>query len=292
MRIAGIDIGGTSVKMGVFDTGAGLLRTEKLVTGNADPEKIVAGIAEFVKSADVEMCGVGTAGNVDTEKGLVTADNLHWTNVPLRDMLARATGQRVWVDNDANAALMAEYFDGACRGVQTAVYITLGTGVGGALIINGKPWRGHTNTACEFGHIITHADGLECACTHKGCFEMYASAGALMRYTNTKSVQEVMDGLAAGNRAIKDGFRVYIHELGLGVISLIMTFNPEVFVIGGGLAALGGKLLTAIRNEVYGVFSERPEYFLGNICLARHGNDAGMIGAALLALEMGDRLNK
>lgn len=292
MRIAGIDIGGTSVKMGVFDTGAGLLRTEKLVTGNADPEKIVAGIAEFVKSADVEMCGVGTAGNVDTEKGLVTADNLHWTNVPLRDMLAQATGQRVWVDNDANAALMAEYFDGACRGVQTAVYITLGTGVGGALIINGKPWRGHTNTACEFGHIITHADGLECACTHKGCFEMYASAGALMRYTNTKSVQEVMDGLAAGNRAIKDGFRVYIHELGLGVISLIMTFNPEVFVIGGGLAALGGKLLTAIRNEVYGVFSERPEYFLGNICLARHGNDAGMIGAALLALEMGDRLNK
>lgn len=292
MRIAGIDIGGTSVKMGVFDTGAGLLRTEKLVTGNADPEKIVAGIAEFVKSAGVEMCGVGTAGNVDTEKGLVTADNLHWTNVPLRDMLAQATGQRVWVDNDANAALMAEYFDGACRGVQTAVYITLGTGVGGALIINGKPWRGHTNTACEFGHIITHADGLECACTHKGCFEMYASAGALMRYTNTKSVQEVMDGLAAGNRAIKDGFRAYIHELGLGVISLIMTFNPEVFVIGGGLAALGGKLLTAIRNEVYGVFSERPEYFLGNICLARHGNDAGMIGAALLALEMGDRLNK
>jgi len=292
MRIAGIDIGGTSVKMGVFDTGAGLVRTEKLITGNADPDAIVAGIAEFINSADVEMCGVGTAGSVDIERGLVTADNLRWSNMPLRDKLAQATGQRVWVDNDANAALMAEWYDGACRGVQTAVYITLGTGVGGALLINGKPWRGHNNTACEFGHIITHADGLECACTHKGCFEMYASAGALMRYTNTQSVKEVMDGLEAGNRAIKDGFRVYIHELGLGVVSLIMTFNPEVFVIGGGLAALGGRLLTAIRNEVYGVFSERPNYFLGNICLARHGNDAGMIGAALLALENGDRLNK
>ena len=146
MRIAGIDIGGTSVKLGVFDTGAGLVKTEKLVTGSAEPEKIVSGIAEFVNGADVELCGVGTAGNVDTEKGQVTADNLRWTNVPLREMLNRATGQRVWVDNDANAALMAEWYDGACRGAQTAVYITLGTGVGGALIVNGKPWRGHTNT--------------------------------------------------------------------------------------------------------------------------------------------------
>ena len=292
MRIAGIDIGGTSVKLGIFDTGAGLVRTEKLVTGSAEPEKIVAGIAEFVNNADVELCGVGTAGNVDTEKGLVTADNLRWTNVPLRDMLAKATGQRVWVDNDANAALMAEWYDGACRGVQTAVYITLGTGVGGALIVNGKPWRGHTNTACEFGHIITHADGLPCSCTRRGCFEMYASAGALLRYTGAESVKRVMDGLEEGDKAIAAGFRTYIHELGLGMVSLIMTFNPEVFVIGGGLAALGGRLLTGIRNEVYGAFSERPDYFLGNICLARHGNDAGMIGAALLALEMGDRLNK
>ena len=265
MRIAGIDIGGTSVKLGIFDTGAGLVRAEKLVTGSAEPEKIVAGIAEFVNNADVELCGVGTAGNVDTEKGLVTADNLRWTNVPLRDMLAKATGQRVWVDNDANAALMAEWYDGACRGVQTAVYITLGTGVGGALIVNGKPWRGHTNTACEFGHIITHADGLPCSCTRRGCFEMYASAGALLRYTGAESVKRVMDGLEEGDKAIAAGFRTYIHELGLGMVSLIMTFNPEVFVIGGGLAALGGRLLTGLRNEVYGAFSERPDYFLGNI---------------------------
>lgn len=287
MRIAGIDIGGTSVKMGVFDTSAGLLSIERLPTRGAPAEDIVAGIAEFVNRSQVEMVGCGTAGYVDVRKGTITAENLKWVELPLRDMLAKATGKRVWVDNDANCALMAEYFDGACRGVQTAVQITLGTGVGGALIMNGKPWRGHRNTACEFGHIITHIDGLQCACSHKGCFEMYASAGAMMRYTGTESIKEVMDGLDAGDRRIEKGFREYIHELSVGVISLIMTFNPEVFVIGGGLAALGDRLLYALRQEVYGEFRQRPDLFSGDICLARHGNDAGMIGAAMLALEMG-----
>lgn len=292
MRIAGIDIGGTSVKMGVFDTGAGLVHMTKAPTGKISAAELTQIIADYVKTADVEMCGVGTAGNVDTTRGTVTADNLRWTDVPLRDMLTEATGQRVWVDNDANAALMAEWYDGACRGADTAVYLTLGTGVGGAVIINGKPWRGHTNTACEFGHIITHADGLKCACSRRGCLEAYASAPALLRYAGVDSVADVLEGLSAGDEAVSNGLKTYVHELGLGVISLIMTFNPEVFVLGGGLAALGGQLLTAVRNEVYGAFSERPDYFLGNICLAKHGNDAGMIGAALTALEMGDRIQR
>ncbi|MBQ4090205.1 MAG: ROK family protein [Clostridia bacterium] len=291
MRIAGIDIGGTSVKMGVFDTSAGLLSIERLPTRGAPAEQIVAGIAEFVNRSSVEMVGVGTAGYVDTQKGLITAENLKWVEVPLRSMLAEATGKRVWVDNDANAALMAEYFDGACRGVQTAVQITLGTGVGGALIMNGKPWRGHRNTACEFGHIITHIDGLQCPCSHKGCYEMYASAGALMRYTGTQSIVEVREGLEAGDPKIEEGFKVYIHELGVGMVSLIMTFNPEVFVIGGGLvSAFGDRLLNAVREEVYGEFKQRPDLFSGDICLAKHGNDAGMIGAAMLALEMGTKI--
>ena len=290
MRIAGIDIGGTSVKMGVFDTSAGLLSIERLATAGIPAEKVVDGIAEFVNRSAVELVGVGTAGYVDVKNGTVTAENLKWVELPLRSMLEERTGKRVWVDNDANAALMAEYFDGACRGVQTAVQITLGTGVGGALIVNGKPWRGHKNTACEFGHIITHIDGLECACSHKGCFEMYASAGALMRYTNTASVKDVVIGLEKGDEAIKEGFRVYIHELSVGMISLIMTFNPEVFVIGGGLvSAFGETLLTAIREEVFAEFRLRPDLFDGDICLAKHGNDAGMIGAAMLALEAGNR---
>ena len=290
MRIAGIDIGGTNIKLGVFDTGAGLIRTEKFPTGDGDPRRIVAGIADFVARSDVELCGVGTAGNVNAEKGVVTADNLRWTSVPLGDMLREATGGRVWVDNDANAALMAEWYDGACRGAQTAVYITLGTGVGGALLVNGRPWRGHTNTACEFGHIITHADGLPCACTHKGCFEVYASARALLKYTGAETLLQLMDDLNLEEPTMEAGFRTYIHELGLGMTSLIMTFNPEVFVIGGGVAALGERLLNAIRREIAEVFHERPEYFAGDICLARHGNDAGMIGAAMLALQMGDRM--
>lgn len=286
MRIAGIDIGGTSAKMGVFDTEAGLLSMKKLPTAGAPAEDTVAGIAEFVKRSNVEYCGIGTAGYVNIESGLITAENLMWDKVPLRRMLEEATGKFVWVDNDANAALMAEFYDGACKGAQTAVQLTLGTGVGGGLIINGRPWRGRRNTACEFGHIITHADGLRCTCSHKGCYEMYASAGAMMRYTGKSSIKAVMDGLAAGESAVEDGFRVYIHELSLGIISLIMTFIPEVVVIGGGLvSAFGERLLNDVRREVMAEFAENPTLFDGEIRLAVHGNDAGMIGAAMLALD-------
>lgn len=286
MRIAGIDIGGTSAKMGVFDTEAGLLSMKKLPTAGAPVEDTVAGIVEFVKRSNVEYCGIGTAGYVNIESGLITAENLMWDKVPLRRMLEEATGKFVWVDNDANAALMAEFYDGACKGAQTAVQLTLGTGVGGGLIINGRPWRGRRNTACEFGHIITHADGLRCTCSHKGCYEMYASAGAMMRYTGKSSIKAVMDGLAAGESAVEEGFRVYIHELSLGIISLIMTFIPEVVVIGGGLvSAFGERLLNDVRREVMAEFAENPTLFEGEIRLAVHGNDAGMIGAAMLALD-------
>ena len=286
MIFAGIDIGGTSAKMGVFDTEAGLLSMKKLPTAGAPAEDTVAGIAEFVKRSNVEYCGIGTAGYVNIESGLITAENLMWDKVPLRRMLEEATGKFVWVDNDANAALMAEFYDGACKGAQTAVQLTLGTGVGGGLIINGRPWRGRRNTACEFGHIITHADGLRCTCSHKGCYEMYASAGAMMRYTGKSSIKAVMDGLAAGESAVEDGFRVYIHELSLGIISLIMTFIPEVVVIGGGLvSAFGERLLNDVRREVMAEFAENPTLFDGEIRLAVHGNDAGMIGAAMLALD-------
>lgn len=286
MRIAGIDIGGTSAKMGIFDTEAGLVSMKKLPTAGARVENTVAGIAEFVNSSNVEYCGVGTAGYVNIESGLVTAENLMWDKVSLRRMLEEATGKFVWVDNDANAALMAEFYDGACKGAQTAVQLTLGTGVGGGLIINGRPWRGRRNTACEFGHLITHADGLKCACTHRGCYEMYASAGAMMRYTGKSSIKAVMEGLAAGESAVEEGFRVYIHELSLGIISLVMTFTPEVVVIGGGLvSAFGEKLLNDVRREVKTEFADNPAMFDGEIRLAVHGNDAGMIGAAMLALD-------
>jgi len=291
MRIAGVDIGGTSVKLGVFDTGDGSLSMlEKIPTGHIAPEKLVEGIAEYVKRADVEMCGVGTAGNVNTVKGTVTATNIGWTEVPLRDMLKKAIGQRVWVDNDANVAMMAEWYDGACRGADTAIGLTLGTGVGGALIINGRPWRGALNNACEFGHIITHIDGLKCSCTLNGCFEMYASAGALQRYCEAENVGAAFAAIARGEEKAQKGLKIYIHELSAGIISLIMVFNPEVVVIGGGLASLGGQLLTGVRNEVYGQFAGHPDYFLGNIVLAKHGNEAGMMGAALMALEMGDKI--
>jgi glucokinase len=283
MRIAGIDIGGTAVKIGLFEPDQGLTSRMQLATVTGNPEELAVKIHEAVRQLSVDLVGVGTAGVVDTSTGLVTAGNLHWRDVPLRQMLEQKLSCPVWVDNDAQAALMAEHYNGACAGVQNVVYLTLGTGIGGALLLNGKPWRGHDNTAGELGHIITHADGLPCSCSKCGCFEVYASASALVRMAGGMAAKDVIDAARSGEPKYLDLFAAYLHELGIGLVTLIMIFNPEMVVIGGGISAAGDVLLDGVRQEVGVLFTGRPNYFKGSIQLARHRNDAGMIGAAVLA---------
>jgi glucokinase len=283
VRIAGFDIGGTSVKAGLFDTEEGLLCSRSFPTPLEDPSRMVELIAKATRDFEPSLVGVGTAGSIDTHVGLVRAGNLNWWGVPLRRLLEERLCLPVWVDNDAQAALMAEAHDGACKGVQSAVYLTLGTGIGGAAIIDGRPWRGHNNTALELGHMVTHGDGLPCACSRRGCFEMYTSARALSRMAGGAPAREVISRARDGEAAMAEAFASYLHELAIGLMSLTSIFNPQVFVLGGGLSEAGEFLRAGAEAELYQMLGRRKSYFQGKIALARHGNEAGMIGAALLA---------
>jgi|LSQX01.1.fsa_nt_gb glucokinase len=285
MKIAGIDIGGTEVKLGLFDPDKGLLKSWRLATVLADPHQLADQLAENIAALEVDLVGIGTAGAVNTSTGLVSAGNLGWYDVPLRQIMQQRLERPVWVDNDAKVALMAESYDGACAGLDNVVFLTLGTGIGGALLINGKPWRGHNNTAAELGHIVTHADGLVCACTKRGCLEMYASAKALARLVPGLTAREIVDRARAGKSPCQEAFASYIHELATGLVTLIMVFNPQMIVLGGGISQSGAILLDGVREEIARLFAGRPAYFAGTIELAHHRNDAGMIGAAVLARD-------
>lgn len=284
MSIAGVDIGGTSVKMGLLREGEGLVWQKKIPSVVGDAEKLAARIAEALKECPErpERIGVGTAGSVRRTDHTVTAGNLGWVDVPLGRLLGEATGLPVWVDNDAQAALAAEVYDGVCRGEKDVVYLTLGTGIGGAMLIDGRPWRGPDYTGAELGHIITHARGRKCTCGRRGCFEVYASANALARMARC-STQKVVRGVLDGDAEMNSVFNRYIEELAIGVTSLFMVFKPNVLVLGGGLSAAGDVLLTRLQAAVGAEFERNPDYCHMRIALAQHGNEAGVLGAAALA---------
>lgn len=283
MLIAGIDIGGTRVKVGLVDSEKGLLEKTSFATVKGDPEKMADQIARYVQRMHVQAVGVGTAGSVHSDTSLVYASNLDWWGVPLRSMLENKLHMPVWVDNDAQTAMMAEAFDGALQGVRNGVYLTLGTGIGGALLLEGKPWRSSRNVAAEFGHMITHGDGLPCPCKRRGCFEMYASATALKRMADGMEVKEIFRLAALGDARCSQILNQYYHELAIGMVSITSIFNPDVIAIGGGVSEAGDVLLEGIRAAYDEQMSGRKDFFKGSFCLARHRNNAGILGAAMLA---------
>jgi glucokinase len=313
VRVLGIDIGGTSVKMGILardadadantdadvdactDTGApaGIVDVRQVDMITNAPEIMVEKIAALANTYDVDIVGVGSAGAVNHKTGLVSAGNLKWRDVPLRAMLAEKLQKPVWVDNDAKAALMAEWYSGVCKGLRCAVCVTLGTGLGGGLLIDGKPWRGDDNTAFELGQIITRGDEYVNTGTKEGRYEYYASGIGLSRMYDGRLAREVVEGVLAGDARCRSIFDWFIHELALGLVTVVMLFRPEVIALGGGLSAAGDYLLTGIRSEMAKLMSGRSGSFSGELLqLAVHGNNAGMIGAAALAkmyLLKGDR---
>ena len=285
MLIAGVDIGGTSVKMSLFQPEKGLVLIRRAPTLQGSPAEIVERIARFLEPYSVEAIGVGTADAVDLRDGTVCASNLDWDHIPLQRMLSERLSLPVWVDNDAQTALMAEWYDGACAGIRDAVYLTLGTGIGGALLLDGRPWRGRFNVAAEFGHMITHADGKPCRCGRRGCFEGYASATALRDMSGGLSAKQVMDGARQGDERLSELFACYVHELCIGLANLNVIFTPEVMVLGGGLSRAGAFLSDACNRELQSIFAAHPEELVCGVTIARHQNDAGMLGAAVLAME-------
>ena len=283
--IAGVDIGGTSVKFGVLEEGRELVYKTSAPSVLNNPDGMVALIADMVGACPykIDKMGVGTPGTVLLPQNLVSASNLGWSSAPLRAMLNRRLKIPVWVDNDAQTQLAAEWWDGACRGLQSAVYLAFGTGVGGAFLFNGRPWRGHTNTAGELGHFIIHADGLPCTCGMKGCYEAYASAGALCRMAKKDSAREIIDAARAGDEEMMAVFRAYLHEVAIGIASIYMLFCPQAIVLGGGISASGDILLHTLNEQLAIVAPTKAAAISKLLCLAMHRNDAGIRGAAALA---------
>ena len=292
MNAIGIDVGGTAIKFALIGTGpdgepAVLARAQK-TTPVGDPaalaERVACLIREHAPDSEQLPIGVACAGDVDPKTGLVTADNLGWTEVPLGPLLEKSLGRPVLLEQDTHAAMMAEWSGGSLKGENNALYLTLGTGVGGGAILDGRPYREIRRQGSEFGHMITHVGGDLCPCGERGCYERYASSAALVRRAEGFSnARDIVDAARAGDPRVVPIWEDYMEEVCAGLISLISIFYPDVISIGGGISAAGDFLLDSLygclnRHEAY-----RKYYSGTDIRLARYGNDAGVLGAAAAA---------
>ena len=315
MIYLGIDIGGTDVKIGLLDENANILAQGKTPTGVGNSyQDIIGNFAEYAVKLltqtgytidDVAAIGVGVPGVANSSTGIVMrCVNMDWWDIPLRDELQKHIPKPVVIDNDANLAGLAESICGVSAGTDSSVFITLGTGVGGGLIFNGRPWSGFHSAGGEIGHITMMIDGEPCTCGRKGCLERYCSATALIRIARETALEhhestlwsvsdnnlEKLNGknifacAMSGDAAALLVFDQYIHHLCLALSSIIALLDPEVIVIGGGLSKDGPFLLSAINQRIkdYLAFPEVP---FADIKIATLGANAGFIGAAMLAKQ-------
>ncbi len=306
----GIDLGGTNIAVGVVDDNYQIVGRAKCKTALPRPaEEIVADMVktafEAVKNAgltmdDIKTVGVGCPGTCNGDTGIVEySNNLKFDNLPLTEMMEKGLGKPVFVDNDANVAALGEAVAGAAKGVQTCVCITLGTGVGSGIIVDGKIYSGSNFAGAEIGHTVIAVGGEPCNCGRDGCWEAYASATALIRQT-TRAIEANPDSLmakmAGGNvsgRTAFDAMRAgcpvgkqvvdtYIRYIASGLVNVINIFQPEVLCIGGGICNEGETLMAPLRAlieaERYSKYSVKQT----RLCVASLGNDAGIIGAAAL----------
>lgn len=309
----GVDLGGTNIVAGVVDEYYKIVAKAKRKTACPRPAgEILADISacvnEAVKTAGITMdevksIGIGTPGSVNKRMGIIEyANNLGFDKVPARDILLKYFDKPIYIENDANCAALGEAVAGAGGNVENFVAITLGTGVGSGIIVNGKIVNGCNDAAGEMGHSVIVVDGEPCTCGRKGCWEAYSSATALVRQTkaameeNKASIMwEVVDGdiskvngrtafdaMRKGDTAAKQVVDTYIKYLAAGVTNVVNVFQPDVLCIGGGIGCEGEPLLAPVREYVA---KERYSIHCGKqtqICSAVLGNDAGVIGAALL----------
>ena len=293
----GIDIGGTSAKIGIVDKENKVLAETKVVTGVEKAETIVQKIAEGVlqlmedNGITIDQCekiGVGVPGLINKKEGLVSySNNLRWENVAIVEEFSKYIPLPVSIANDADCATLGEAVAGAGQGVDSFVMLTLGTGVGGGVILNGQLFEGGMLGGIELGHMVIHENGELCTCGRKGCFEAYASATAMRResekvYGKALEPLEIFEKAHAGEEQAKQIVEAYISDLGTGIVNIVNVFRPQRIVLGGGIAAQGEVLLKPIRERIAkenfgGNYSETPE-----LVIATMENQAGMIGAANL----------
>ena len=306
----GVDIGGTKVAAGVVDEGGGVLALVRRPTPNDDVAETEAVIAEVVTELaaryEVVAVGIGAAGWIADDRATVLfSPHLAWRNEPLRDALKGRIGLPVTVENDANAAAWAEYRYGAARGERVVVCVTLGTGIGGGLVVSGVLYRGAHGVSCEWGHMCVVPEGRRCACGNRGCWEMYASGSALARDARELAevspvaahrLLELVEGDPAaltgtdGTLAAREGdpaaveiFTAMGRWLGRGIADLAAIIDPSVVVVGGGVSEAGDLLLAPARDSFLSTLTGRGFRPAAPIRLAALGPDAGLVGAADLA---------
>ena len=316
----GIDLGGTNIAAGLVNEKYEIVRKDSVPTNATErtSDEITAAIAELCRTlvagegitlADVDAIGVASPGIADHDHGLVEYScNLPFRHYPICEKLARLTGvKEVHVENDANAAAFGEAVAGAARGTKKSLMITLGTGVGGGIIVDGKVLSGFNYAGGELGHVVIEKDGAPCNCGRRGCWEAYRAATALIRRTKEKmegcaaagretlltefaakkgkvSGKTAFDAMRAGDAAAKEVVDTYISYLATGLTNMVNIFQPEVISIGGGISNEKENLLTPLLPLVH-----KEQYGGGivpqtKICTAQLGNDAGIIGAAFLGI--------
>ncbi|MDO4168030.1 MAG: ROK family glucokinase [Eubacteriales bacterium] len=308
--IYGIDLGGTTVKMGLFDGEGTMLDKWEIVTRKENEGKqILPDIADSIKAKNEEKgiavdeilgIGMGVPGPVNEEGVVLKCANLGWGIFSVAEELQNLTGvQKVKIGNDANVAALGEQWKGGGRGFDSIVMVTLGTGVGGGIVLNGKILTGSNGAAGEIGHLtVNRNEKRVCGCGKRGCLEQYSSATAIMRdarekveNTDTPSLlrdypeitgREIFDAYKAGDDMAEDVVNLFAEYLGLGLSHVAQVVDPEAFVIGGGVSK-NGQVVADIVKEKYEknvMFALKDKEFR----LAELGNDAGMYGAVRMVL--------
>ena len=308
----GVDLGGTNIAVGAVSESGVILSEASVKTLAQRPyQDVIRDMGQCVLKAiekagktvdDVESVGVGVPGIADHKTGrVIFCPNIFWKDVPLRDELQKYIDKPVFIDNDATVAGFAESVAGVSKGCESSVFLTLGTGLGGGIVLNGRPYSGTHGIGSEIGHMIIVADGEPCNCGNKGCCERYCSATAIIRMAK-EAVKSAPDSLimkkAAGDEnrisaklvidAAKENdptavrvFADYVKYLSITIANLIQYMDPEMIVLGGGVSHAGAFLLDAVRAQVptYLIYKTLPH---SRIELASLGNEAGIIGAAFL----------
>lgn len=322
MYYLGIDLGGTNIAAGVVNEQYQIIGRSKTKTRvPCSEEEMCSQLAFAALSAledanitidEIEWIGIGSPGSIDRTNGMITfSSNLHFHQFPLERLLSEKLGKRVIIENDAKAAAYGEFLAGALKNANNALAITLGTGVGCGIIINKQIYRGSNASSGEMGHMVIEHNGRPCKCGRNGCWEQYASANGLKQTTREmienqpehaahllELIGHDLDNISGRTpfQAMRDGdmlgtkiCNAYIEMLGCGLINAVNIFQPDIVCLGGGVCNEGEALLKPLRKliekERYPVEQSHPF----TLCKAQLGNDAGIIGAALLGLETYDK---
>ena len=309
----GIDLGGTNIVAGVVDEQYNILAKASTKTNCPRPDREIAkdmakmaiqAVENAKRTMDqIEWVGIGTPGIANSRDGVIEySNNLGFVNTPMVKYIQEDIDKPVFVENDANAAAYGEFVAGAAKGANNAVCITLGTGVGGGIVIDGKIYAGSNFAGAEIGHTVISVDGPQCTCGRKGCFEVFSSATGLIRMTKESMAQNpdssmhklvaerggkvsariAFDAMRLGDAAAKAVVDDFIKYLAAGITNTINIFQPDILCIGGGVCNEGDALLLPVKELVAKEVYTRNSKQNTEIVIAKLGNDAGIIGAAFL----------